>query len=285
MLDGIKTIVAVVGCQRSGTTLVGQILGAHPNAALMDEFDGLYAWFSSYGAGKADASELWCKLLHSADQKYLSKAKRVQADNRLNPDITHLILKAPNLTFNFQDLASLDLPVQVIYPHRDVRSVVASMGRLSKIPFVERQLGFLQKHSDLRAEFADDIAILNADDTDVLQKRALIWKIKSSLAQKFSDAGLPVFSFKYEDLVIDPDQWCRHLAKHAGLVFHTDMVNHQDVYTGTGPGGTERFRAIDQSSLKGWQSSLDAAQQSLILDVAQAAMQDLGYDMQGGLDG
>ena len=31
------TLVFIVGCQRSGTTLTGQILGAHPNAILLDE--------------------------------------------------------------------------------------------------------------------------------------------------------------------------------------------------------------------------------------------------------
>lgn len=40
--DGIERVVAIVGCQRSGTTLTGQIVGAHPQAFLVDEFDGLY---------------------------------------------------------------------------------------------------------------------------------------------------------------------------------------------------------------------------------------------------
>lgn len=30
-------IVVIAGSQRSGTTLVGQILGSHPNALLIDE--------------------------------------------------------------------------------------------------------------------------------------------------------------------------------------------------------------------------------------------------------
>ena len=38
----IERITIVTGCQRSGTTLTGQILGAHPSAFLIDETDELY---------------------------------------------------------------------------------------------------------------------------------------------------------------------------------------------------------------------------------------------------
>ena len=33
-------ILIIAGCQRSGTTLTGQILGAHSKTFLVDEFDG-----------------------------------------------------------------------------------------------------------------------------------------------------------------------------------------------------------------------------------------------------
>lgn len=46
MLNQIEKIVVIAGCQRSGTTLVGQVLGAHPKAILIDETDGLYDWFA-----------------------------------------------------------------------------------------------------------------------------------------------------------------------------------------------------------------------------------------------
>ena len=66
--------ILIVGCQRSGTTLMAQIIGAHPSAVMIDEDDGLYRWtdvlfgetivpsFWNPSMIKSPASGFWHKL-------------------------------------------------------------------------------------------------------------------------------------------------------------------------------------------------------------------------------
>ena len=120
----------IAGCQRSGTTLTGQIIGAHPKAMLIDEPDGLYNWFKNQDQMSGESGIMFQRLVEKADKKYRPRFKRLRKkDGKLKPEIDHLVLKAPNLTYNFVKLSRLKKDVSILYPIRDPRSVVASMAR------------------------------------------------------------------------------------------------------------------------------------------------------------
>lgn len=279
------TLVAVVGCQRSGTTLLAQILGAHPNAMMIDETDGLYTWFSRF-SDTPDCRypdthyDVTRETLRQANGKYRLGQKRYSTwRGCLKSNITHLVLQAPNLTFEFAKLACLPINVKILYVVRDVRPVVVSMQRLSHVPFVEKQRGFLKANTELAERFASDLQMLDDPAVDIMVKRAMVWKIKSALADDFVQAGLPTHMIHYENLISDSREYCQLAATHAGMELHPDQLAHQKVYRGTGPGGTKRFRKIDQDSAKSWRSSLDTVQEQAILSVAQPAMERLGFDV------
>jgi hypothetical protein len=281
VIDPKLHITAVVGCQRSGTTLVGQILGAHPNAILLDEFDGLYPWFHAYAKGEKGPHGLWQTLLEKADSKYVAEQKRtILGDDglwALKPEITHLILKAPNLTYEYQALSDIPNPVQVIYPVRDARAVVYSMGKLSHIPFVQRQTDFIKDSRGISKDCATDLLSLEDAAVDVAVKRALVWKIKSTQSEKFEDKSLPTFGFRYEDLVGDMSRFCGNLARHAHLDVHDQLFAHEGVYQGEGPGGTLRTRAVDKTSLESWKLGMSKEDQELVLSVTREPMKALEY--------
>ena len=133
MVKSAQQIVAVVGCQRSGTTLTGQILGAHPNAVLLDENEGLYPWFRAKLAGGQGLDRKFQAMLARVLKKYRNPWNKFgeRGDKlRLLPHITTLVLKAPNLTYDYTALMNFPAPVSIVYPVRDPRSVVASMIRL-----------------------------------------------------------------------------------------------------------------------------------------------------------
>jgi len=286
MLDNIENIVAVVGCQRSGTTLTGQILGAHPKCMLIDEKDGLYKWFDSYKTRSSSITEFG-QMLSRADEKYnenekrtirLSKEEVKKNGLALSQQVTTLILKAPNLTFSFRALAQCSHPVQVVYPIRDARAVVSSMGKLSHIPFVENQIRWLTKNRVLADRFESELAQLNSADIDNISKRAIVWKIKSGLLNDFNKAGLPVYSFNYEDLIGKSDTVVKKMAKFLNLDNHESMLAHENVYQGYGPGGTKRYRPIDEQSLSGWKETLSPASVSAIIQAASPLFASLGYE-------
>ncbi len=283
MLDSFKRLVLITGCQRSGTTLLGQIFGAHPNAFMVDEPDGLYRWFDAFVEQAPGTEMLWRKMLIAADEKHRPGHRRLKPVANGKPaecrsGITHLVLKAPNLLYDYQAIAGLKLPVSVVYPVRDPRSVVASMTKLDHIPMIEKQVSLIRRHPDLAAELADDLNQLTDEAVPVHVRRAIVWRIKSTMQDRFEARGLPVLSFRYEDFVADAPAFCPRIAKHAGLTPDPAMLSHQSTYRGFGPGMTERARPVDGKSLATWSERLSSDQQQDILRITGAEMKALGYE-------
>jgi hypothetical protein len=108
-------------------------------------------------------------------------------------------------------------------------------------------------------------------------RHACVWRIKSSLRDRFVEHRLVTWRFRYEDLVSDPSGVCRHLAAEAGIRFVDDMLSHEDVFVGHGPGETARTRPVDTSSIEKWRSELTAHQVSDIVTLARSEMVALGY--------
>jgi hypothetical protein len=279
--DRLPRLVIVTGCQRSGTSLVGQVLGAHPQALLLDEDEGMMRWARAYLAGDLRHHLLLPGLLKRAAAKYTGDTPKVVAGPfgipRLHPSITHLVLKAPNLTFEHAALARLGERVSIVHPVRDVRAVVASMARLERVDIAANQTRLLMKNPDTRAAYADEIARLEDPATGKHVNRALVWRMKSLAHTRLADAGLDPLVFRYEDFISAPTEFAQRMARHAGLPFAEAMVDHSRVLEGSGPGALDRSRSIDGSSLAKWQSVLSAKQEREILAEVGPAMAELGY--------
>ncbi len=254
-LEGVVHLILLVGCQRSGTTLCGQVMGAHPNAFLVDENDRLYHWFNGLYTDDAKTVHTATQtLLQRADTKYVKGQTRTHVDSdgllRLNSHVTHLVFKAPNLTYRYEDIAATGFPTTVLYPARDVQPVISSMARLKHIPFVENQLKLLETHPRIQALYRSEYAVLNDTNESDEVRRAALWVIKTGLIDQFRKTGLPLYHFRYEDFVSHSDEHCQQMAEASALPNHPNLASHHTIYVGTGPGGTERTRPIDRQSLK-----------------------------------
>ncbi len=280
-LQQVEKLIIVVGCQRSGTTLSAQTLGAPPNSLLLDESDGIYEWFRSYTAKEATSDRLLNSMLDRCRAKYAEVEQRIISHGgvrfSLAADVRYLVLKAPNLTYDFSVIATLSLPVVVVYPVRDPRSVVASMLELKHIDFVNNQLRLIARSSEVAKDFAREVALLADTKHPLCLRHAFIWLIKSRLYGRFVEHGIPTFTFRYEDLITHPRNTCLELTAALNIPFHEDMLAHQTVYVGQAQGRTDRTRGIEESSLSKWSATLSQAEEEQILSVAGTMMQKLGY--------
>ena len=279
-LERVRRVVAIVGCQRSGTTLTGQIIGAHPRAVLVDEFDGLYGWFRDWAEAKPLADEATQRMLKQVVGKYRDATGRFrQVGDRveLSPEIDVLVLKAPNLTFDEETVAGLPVPVTVIYPVRDPRAVVASMARLGHIDFLGNQLKLVRERPLMMARYAEDYARMADETASPWIRRAVLWRLKSGRAADFESTGLAVFTSPYENLVAAPRATATELMAACGFTDPERTPAAHTVYVGTGPGDTDRTRPVDAASLDGWRAALSPAQEIDVLAAAQPLAGRLGY--------
>lgn len=270
-------VIFVVGCQRTGTTLIGNILGAHSRAVLIDEADQLYPWVEAVLEGRDDtASFLECCRL--ASRNYLEPSTRISSEGQLRPAISHLVLKAPNLTYVPQKLTLRFSDPVFVFAYRDIRDVVVSMSQLDWIPMVERQLKRIQSHPEIRARFHSEIRSLTDPHTPCHIQRALIATIKTSLMDTFDRANMRTIKICYEDLVTQPQTTIDRLLKHCGLQDDSRCFNHEQTMAGWGPGLTFRRRGIDSVSSGRWSLSLSEEQAQQIWEVSSHCMEMLGYE-------
>ena len=274
-------LVIVTGCQRSGTSMVGQIIGAHPHALLIDEDEGLMRWAKALLAGDRSHRRRFPGLIRRAAKKYSAEHPTL-ADGRfktprLHPDITHLVLKAPNLTYDHREIARLEQPVSIVHPVRDPRAVAASIATLRRVDILSNQLRLLKAQPDRAARYAPQIALLDHPGTPLHVKRAILWQIKSTAFDQFAEAGLSPLVIQYEKCVADPEDYARKLADHVGLPFAEEMTDHAARLHGSGPGMLDRDRPVDRKSLHKWQYVLAPDQERDILETVGASMKLLGY--------
>lgn len=270
--------VFIVGCQRSGTTLTGQILGAHPDALLIDEDHGVDELIQAMLSGREDTSRILQNCFDRSRIAYNGRS-RLTPNGELVPSVTHLIFKAPNATYDFEELKALDHPnLQFVFLTRDARDVVCSMQKLTNVAMVENQLKRLTKRSRLSERFSKEIARIQNPQTPDHLRKTLVWLIKSGLHKEFDRPPLNALRIRYEDLVSKPEFWITNLLEHVGLDASQDLSRHHEtVFRGFGPGLTLRTREIDKASIGRWQEQLTDEEESDVWDCAEPLMCELGY--------
>lgn len=275
------TPVFVTGCQRSGTTLMGNLLGAHRNALLLDETDGIYTWVehlieSTPDATAPDLDELFSELCQRARNHYQHPDTRADSDGRLDPSITHIIFKAPNLAYSAHDLARHWPQARVVFLIRDVRDVVLSMGELPDVPMVANQLRRMRQQKNAEGRFQPELGRLASGAANPDIARALVWQVKTRMRHEFSETGLPLHLVDYEALVHDPDTQTRSALAFCGLDPVGQPSEHSSVLTGQGPGKNDRSQPVHEQSIARWRKGLKPEQEQMVWATAGEAMHQLG---------
>lgn len=275
-------MVFIVGCQRTGTTLIGNILGAHPDAFLIDEHNGVYPWIEAILEGKDETSIdlLFRQCCQKARGHYLNPDLKCDEQGILSKTISHLILKTPNLTYS-ADKISASFPEPVcIFPFRDTRDVVVSMSKLDWIPMIENQLKLIKSNPGILSRFEAEVHDLENPNIQPHEARSYIAKIKMSLRDTFTYPNMRTLEVRYEDLIQKPDEWCDKLIQHVGLSVQDNGMDHTEVLKGWGPGMTFRRRKIDVLSLNQWTHYLSKKEEEDIWRITQPLMEELGYPRQ-----
>jgi len=275
-------MVFIVGCQRTGTTLIGNILGAHPHAFLIDEPNEVYPWIEAILEGKDETSInlLFRQCCQKARENYLNPNLKCDENGTLSDEVTHLILKTPNLTYSADKIAACFPEPICIFPFRDARDVVVSMNKLDWNPMVEKQLERIKSNPGILGRFAAEVRDLEKPDIQPHEARAYIAKIKMRLRDTFTYPNMRTLEVRYEDIVQKPDEWRDKLIQHVGLSIQENGMDHTEVLKGWGPGLTFRRRKIDVLSINQWPHYLSKKEEEDIWRITQPLMEELGYPRQ-----
>ncbi len=260
--------------------MLGNILGAHPQAFLIDETNGLYPWIEALFTGQDETriDQLFKQCCLSAVRNYVNPDEKCTDDGTLLNQVTHLILKAPNLTYSADSLAAFLPDSKCIFMCRDIRDIVVSMRKLNWVPIVENQLRRIKADKVLASRFHSAVSALENPQTPEHQAQAHIAKIKTDLRDSFNRPGIHKLEVSYEELVRNTSHTYQAICRHAGLPTDADGSEYIGVMKGWGPGLTYRSGKVNSLSIGQWQDYLSADQQADIWTIAGSTMRALGYN-------
>lgn len=182
----------VVGMPRSGTTLVEQIVAAHPQGHGCGELTGIVSIAETLPAATGlrwpqDAARLDPDALRARARDYLALATRGAPDGA-----RRLIDKQPYNFLHVGLIAMLFADARIVWCRRDPRDIALSIYSESFAP------------SATYATDLDDIAFVIAQQERVMRH----WQAVSPL---------PILEFAYETIVDDTEAQIRRLIDFAGL--------------------------------------------------------------------
>jgi hypothetical protein len=243
----------IVGCQRSGTTMLEAILNAHPQVRVVGE----------------EENESYKYLMQEKDP---GEFPEEYVGLRI-PIATHLI-----------DQVTKHEGARVLFNLRDPRDVAASM-----LERVRRDLSWIarqaQKEIARTMRNLPDRTVLEQqyrllrdkidDDSDV-RLAALLWALKNRYIPIYSESPLPTKIVRYEVLVSTPEPYLRQICDHLGLDWSDRLLEHSKYNAGTWE-GTNKAEPIHPRSVAAHKSRLTMEDRRKVHSVIEAEMEMLGY--------
>jgi len=208
----------ILGCQRSGTTLMRYILESHSQISCIDEYRG-YSLLQT--------SELLNQELQkNSHKKYIGfKLPRI-TEQLLNSILTDVDIDFHAIN-NFKN-------TQLIFMVRNIFDVVSSMKTLIDQnnmwikTWPEKWLTFwMEKNPTLMNEYELEIDYWKNSKQKNVVAAAIMWKIKTLSLQKYKKEQMNVLPVSYEDLVINKINTIHHVLDFLDLSWEDSVLSHE----------------------------------------------------------
>ncbi len=282
----MSPFVFIVGCARSGTTLLQRVVDAHPQIAITPEMH----WITHYFRDK---------------KKWLAPIGRVHADQVA--DMIANTKRFSQFEFTPEEFAGL-LPGGQPIPYVDFLSGIFALYRRhrdkplvgNKTPAYVRRIPILHglwpdaKFVHIIRDGRDVcLSVLNwyhADRTagrystwaeDPVSTTALWWERKVRLGRQGGKSLRPelYYEISYERLVHQPAEECAKLCAFLGVPYEEKMLRFYEGRTKTKPGLDAKKAWLPITpGLRNWRTQLPAADQERFEAVVGDLLDELGYE-------
>ena len=253
----------VLGCQRSGTTLLGMALEAHSSIEIIEENNSVF-----HRQGEI--------------------TKELNLDAIIEYERTQSCLvgyKAPRESYRSLRLLE-DLPGTLyIWIRRDLLQVVASMlslrlrGASWADTFAQREIA---KYIKVTPDDQKIISIFKralarkSQRKRALELGTLCWLVKRrSEDLLFSKAPESSHLINYNDLVGDSEISLRNILSFLGVEWESNVINHPKFISGHRPGMSSADSPINNKSIDKWRNVLAATDVEIINRVVEEFGPDL----------
>jgi hypothetical protein len=290
--------VFMVGCQRSGTTLLQHMLNCHPGIAVLPEGGWFGTWYE-HRMGITPQGfatrEIVAQVLRThksidlgATPRELEAMVEPEGQVRYADFVSRLFdrcgekrgkqlvgSKNPDYLRHLPTLRELWPHAKFVHIIRDGRDVCLSASTRWRGKGAFRGFPFLLYEKPDR--------VFDAWGEDPVVTTALWWEWTVTLGRTFG-ASLPrnaYYELRYEDLVARPEAECRSLCEFLGIPFDEAMLRHEETFMPRRGGDGAILHASVAlpvtSGLRDWRTQMDAGDVDRFEATTGPFLDELGY--------
>jgi hypothetical protein len=250
----------IIGCQRSGTTMLRLVLECHSQIQCWDEAMA-YAVISG------------CREAPARERPRLGIKVPCLTEQLANPSLWDAMV--------MPETANVYRGQPLLFIVRDVRDTIISMRRLHHYgrPWLDTHLlptlrAKISRDTAFRRRYAPDIARLETARHRKLARAAFYWRYKVEALFDYLARGFPVLLLRYEDVVKQPSIELLRICGFLQVPWESGLLRHETFpHTalndkGLAMGGADPTRAIDARSVEQWR---DAFSDDELDEIAQFA--------------
>jgi hypothetical protein len=248
----------ILGCQRSGTTLLGMALQAHPDIELIEENNPCF--HTQYALTK--------QINLSAVKEYSSTDRKLTG------------FKAPRDSHRTEEIV-FNVPLtRILWISRDIYQVVASMISLRMGTNITWAIAFAPKEiikylytekSDYKIAELYQWALSQQNTRKKSIALASVCWLTKQRSERKSIARWPelISRVSYSELVSSPKDTLVHLLDFLEIDWHPAVLDHSSILSGSRPGGSTTTRSIHSDSINKWKNELSGEELKLIDMIVQ----------------
>ncbi len=291
-----STIIFVVGNSRSGTTMMGRILGNHPDIFTFNELHFFGQLWSKDDENKKTSEEealkLASKLLCIQRKGYFSKCKKNEFEkesntivNSINSDVTSLNVfksflfyesnlhnknipcdQTPRNVLYLEEILKNIPDAKIINMIRDPRDVLLSQ----KNKWKRRFLG--AKNIPLKESFRSWV---NYNPITISK----LWNASINAADKLN--GHPnVLTVYFENLIKQPEENLKKISEFLGIDFVEEMLKVPQIGSSTGKDNPNKF-GINKDKAGSWKKGgLTNTEVYILQKISGNLMEEHGYQLE-----
>ena len=238
---GLPTVF-VMGCQRTGSTLMSMILGSHPYLENRGDVDLPEIMSGGLSRGDVLHSVIWTARYKLISQTY-PDAKFVFMLRNIYAVVNSMMELGWADHFAISEVARAILGISNWY------------NQYSIIPYLGKA----------------------CHNNDILKIATMCAYLKSYMLREYHEHGLDVYPIRYEELVSSPTITTKALSDFLGIEWHEDLLAHHRIYKDAPAyAGNDPKRPIDEASVDKWRSVLSNEQRETI-SVTVEEMDDIFY--------
>lgn len=270
----------IIGCNRSGTTLLRLILESHTAISCKDEA-------TSYDILRDDR-KVESVLKEATGKKWLG-FKIPRFTQQLYNSTIHSYDEINDTSKPFGNFYKGEPLILIV---RDVRDVVCSMKNLQtpdNTPWIEKRTipiikYWIENSAEFRTQFHSEISKVNNSIYYDLATCSLFWKFKNISYFKYLEIGFPILKIRYEELVKKPRETINSAIRFLGLDWEESLMQHHllphsETKDGFAVGRTNAHSPISSSSVGRYHNELTDEQLNEICSISGDLMKSFGYDM------